>query len=366
MSNVGAPGTRNWRPDLDRPGRPGRETGTSFSTAAPGARNWHQFSVSRGGAGASRDQQGEEGAGRLLPVGAQQDGQDRRAEVERVVLGRRGRKGRGPTRRRRGGRGGWRGRLLGHGVGRRRCSLLGGRLLRGQPSWPPSSPVPSSQREPSWPPSSPQERPRRERRPIRPPELGPPPEQRRERQPPPGSAGPAPIRDCRQSTNWASSLSETSCITPRPNCAGLPVICSSVTTSTRVDEGPSSSNVAVTCAPAVPLPRLSRPFASSTSRRPASSRSTKVPEPEYCSAIGPSFTLQVPWNDVALDRRDHRAGEALGDRGDVLERRPGGRPRRPGTVNEWVRSTRSRPRGGEHGPAGQHRRRCCAGSRRRR
>ena len=38
----------------------------------------------------------------------------------------------------------------------------------------------------------------------------------------------------RQSTNCPRSLSETSWITPRPNCAGLPVMCSSVTTSTRV------------------------------------------------------------------------------------------------------------------------------------
>src|SRR3712207_7180022 len=42
-------------------------------------------------------------------------------------------------------------------------------------------------------------------------------------------------------TNWPSSLSETSCITPLPNCAGLPVMLRSVTTSTRVALGPSRS-----------------------------------------------------------------------------------------------------------------------------
>ena len=43
------------------------------------------------------------------------------------------------------------------------------------------------------------------------------------------SAPPAPSNRCsRQATNWPSSLSETSCITPRPNCAGLPVMARSV------------------------------------------------------------------------------------------------------------------------------------------
>ena len=42
------------------------------------------------------------------------------------------------------------------------------------------------------------------------------------------SAGPD-SRCSRQATNWPSSLSETSCMTPRPNWAGLPVIARSVT-----------------------------------------------------------------------------------------------------------------------------------------
>ena len=78
--------------------------------------------------------------------------------------------------------------------------------------------------------------------------------------------------------NWPSSLSLTSCITPRPNWAGLPVMARSVSTSTRV-EAPASVIVAMTCAPAVPLPRLSLPLASITIRRADSSFSTKVPEP---------------------------------------------------------------------------------------
>ncbi len=78
--------------------------------------------------------------------------------------------------------------------------------------------------------------------------------------------------------NCCSSLSETSCITPRPNCAGLPVIDRSVSTVTSV-ASPLPVIVAVTVAPAVPLPRLSLPFASSTNRCAPSSFSRKVPDP---------------------------------------------------------------------------------------
>ena len=39
-----------------------------------------------------------------------------------------------------------------------------------------------------------------------------------------GAAGVVVSRCSRQATNWPSSLSETSWITPRPNCAGLPVM----------------------------------------------------------------------------------------------------------------------------------------------
>ena len=78
--------------------------------------------------------------------------------------------------------------------------------------------------------------------------------------------------------NWPRSLSETSCITPRPNWAGFPVTARSVTISTFVPV-PSGAMVKVALAPAVPLPRLSRPLASTTRRRATSSFSTKVPEP---------------------------------------------------------------------------------------
>ena len=68
-------------------------------------------------------------------------------------------------------------------------------------------------------------------------------------------------------------LSATSEITPRPNCAGRPVIFMSVTIVTAVLSGPSAVMVPVTVASAVPLPRESRPLASMTTRWAASSRS---------------------------------------------------------------------------------------------
>ncbi len=70
-------------------------------------------------------------------------------------------------------------------------------------------------------------------------------------------------------------------MTPRPNCAGFPVIARSVTTSTSVEPGSPAADamVSVTLAPAVPLPRLSLPLASTTNRCWLSSFSTKVPVP---------------------------------------------------------------------------------------
>ena len=79
--------------------------------------------------------------------------------------------------------------------------------------------------------------------------------------------------------NWPSSLSDTSWMTPRPNWAGLPVIARSVTTVTSVEPPPASAIEAVTVAPAVPLPRLSLPFASTTNRLAAASFSTNFPDP---------------------------------------------------------------------------------------
>ena len=67
-------------------------------------------------------------------------------------------------------------------------------------------------------------------------------------------------------------------MTPRPNCAGLPVIARSVSTFTSV-ESPLASIESVTVAPAVPLPRLSLPFASTTNRWFVSSFSVNVPLP---------------------------------------------------------------------------------------
>jgi hypothetical protein len=55
-------------------------------------------------------------------------------------------------------------------------------------------------------------------------------------------------------------------------------------------------SVVVTVARAVPGLRLSRPDASMTARRAASSRSTKRPVPLYSKVIGPSLTFTVPVN----------------------------------------------------------------------
>ncbi len=95
--------------------------------------------------------------------------------------------------------------------------------------------------------------------------------------------------------NLPKSLSLTSWITPRPNCAGLPVMARSVLTSTAVPS-PSGVSCARTVAAAVPLPRLSLPLASKRAVWLASSRSRKVPVPEYCIEIGPSLTLTLPVN----------------------------------------------------------------------
>ena len=67
-------------------------------------------------------------------------------------------------------------------------------------------------------------------------------------------------------------------MTPRPNCAGLPVIARSVCTSVGAAGRPRRMP-SVTVAPAVPLPRLSLPLASTTNRCAVSSFSVKVPEP---------------------------------------------------------------------------------------
>ena len=69
-------------------------------------------------------------------------------------------------------------------------------------------------------------------------------------------------------------LSATSEITPRPNCAGFPVIVMSVIIETTVRSAASATMDAVTVAFAVPLPRESRPLASITTSWASSSRET--------------------------------------------------------------------------------------------
>jgi hypothetical protein len=69
-------------------------------------------------------------------------------------------------------------------------------------------------------------------------------------------------------------LSATSEMTPRPNCAGRPVIVMSVTMVTAVLSGPSATIEPVTVALAVPLPRESRPLASMTTLCASASRVT--------------------------------------------------------------------------------------------
>lgn len=66
------------------------------------------------------------------------------------------------------------------------------------------------------------------------------------------------------------SLAATPAMTPRPNCACLPVMSSSVLTVTRVTD-PSPDIRTSTVADAVPLPRVSRPLPCRTSRCSVSS-----------------------------------------------------------------------------------------------
>ena len=108
---------------------------------------------------------------RLLPVGLHQHRQHRRAQVERVVLP-------------------WRAAAAGAPASALGCRRVGDGL--GCPTVRPPRPTRDSSL------------------------AGPP-------------SDAAPSRCSRQATNWPSSLSETSCMTPRPNCAGLPVIARSVT-----------------------------------------------------------------------------------------------------------------------------------------
>jgi trimeric autotransporter adhesin len=107
-------------------------------------------------------------------------------------------------------------------------------------------------------------------------------------------ASPASTSRSRQPANSASSLAETSAITPRPNWAILPLIVRSVSMATRVAPSPASVRVAVTVAEAFPWPRVSRPSALRTILRPTSSTSAKRTAPLYWAVMAPSFTLTMP------------------------------------------------------------------------
>src|ERR1700724_1487989 len=97
----------------------------------------------------------------------------------------------------------------------------------------------------------------------------------------------------RQSTNWPSSLVDTSLIMPLPNCAILPEIFRSVSTLTTVLE-PSARHCAVIAAAALPAPRTSRPVASMTARWFTSSLSVNRAVPAYSEVIGPTLTFTLP------------------------------------------------------------------------
>jgi hypothetical protein len=93
-----------------------------------------------------------------------------------------------------------------------------------------------------------------------------------------GCAGVALISDARHSANRRISFAETSCITPRPNCAAGPVTRMSVSTLTRVPSGVSSIDDVIVAA-AVPWPRASLACARMTATRAASSACSILTEP---------------------------------------------------------------------------------------
>ena len=101
---------------------------------------------------------------------------------------------------------------------------------------------------------------------------------------------PSWISSARQAANWSTSFALTSASTPRPNCAGLPVIARSVSTSMSV-LAPLSMSRQVMVAFAVPVPRVSLPLASMTAIPPGSSSWTNFALPPYVRLIGPSLTL---------------------------------------------------------------------------
>jgi len=81
---------------------------------------------------------------------------------------------------------------------------------------------------------------------------------------------------------------------PRPNWATLPVMCSSVLTTTRVLVGERLSACAEMSADALPRPPVSRPAPLIEARWFSSSFSTKWASPLNWVLIAPSFTLTTP------------------------------------------------------------------------
>ncbi len=140
-------------------------------------------------------------------------------------------------------------------------------------------------------------------------------------------------------------------MTPRPNCAGLPVIDRSVVTSIRVPS-PDGASSNVTVAPAVPLPRLSLPLASMTARCAVSSRSMNCPLPAYCRAIGPSLTFTVPANPDSSTEVIVAPGKQLPTRSRSMNVAQASSTL-AGTVKSWLSSMRwSASQGGRGRPDG--------------
>src|SRR5258705_5036013 len=107
------------------------------------------------------------------------------------------------------------------------------------------------------------------------------------------SASPAASLASNESTNSPSSFSDTCCNMPPPNWASLPTILRSVSTVTLL-RSPASCTPKVMVAAAFPVPRASRPRASTTPRCVSASRSTKCALPLNSLVTGPTFTLTLP------------------------------------------------------------------------
>ncbi len=83
-------------------------------------------------------------------------------------------------------------------------------------------------------------------------------------------------------------------MSPRPYCAAAPEILRSVRIATRVPPFAESTRL-VTSAEAVPFPRVSVPFARSTTRRCSSATSSRTSVPEKERLTGPILTSTFPF-----------------------------------------------------------------------